>query len=81
MQKILYIRIRIFLPPKLKILIYAYKKKRSVSDRFVFVLEGKEGSGGTVSLLPWHYIHPDNGVSLGMATRAEHPTKNSEIRP
>ena len=44
------------------------------SDRFVCVLEGKEGSGGTVSLLPWHYIHPDNGVSLGMATRAEHPT-------
>ena len=28
MQKILYIRIRIFLPPKLKILIYAYKKKK-----------------------------------------------------
>ena len=32
MQKILYIRIRIFLPPKLKILIYAYKKKKGLDD-------------------------------------------------
>ena len=29
-QKILYIRVRIFLPSKLKILIYAYKEKKSL---------------------------------------------------
>ena len=35
MQKILYIRIRIFLPPKLKILIYAYKKKKVWSPPYI----------------------------------------------
>ena len=48
-----------------------------LSDRFVFVLEGNEGSEGTVSLLPWHYIHPENGVSLGMATSAKHPSDSA----